>query len=74
MYVEIRLKFLLFLHMRKNAIHKISMSCHDIGRGMASVADVIVELYEGGKIYDEMHLTAEEIAQLIICNNMPFQL
>lgn len=53
MYVEIRLKFLLFLHMRKNAIHKISMSCHDIGRGMASVADVIVELYEGRKINKE---------------------
>jgi len=26
------------------------MSCHDIGRGMASVANVIIELYEGGQI------------------------
>ena len=34
------------------------MSCHDIGRGMASVADVVIELYEGGKINKEaaMHL------------------
>ena len=26
------------------------MSCHDIGRGMASVADVVIELYEDDKI------------------------
>ena len=26
------------------------MSCHDIGRGMASVADVVLELYESGQI------------------------
>ena len=26
------------------------MSCHDIGRGMASVANVVIELYEGGQI------------------------
>ena len=26
------------------------MSCHDIGRGMASVADVVIELYENDKI------------------------
>ena len=29
------------------------MSCHDIGRGMASVADVVVELYEENKIDKE---------------------
>ena len=26
------------------------MSCHDIGRGMASVANVVIELYKGGQI------------------------
>lgn len=25
------------------------MSCHDIGLGMASVANVVIELYEGGR-------------------------
>ena len=29
------------------------MSCHDIGRGMASVANVVIELYEGGRIDKE---------------------
>ena len=26
------------------------MSCHDIGQGMNSVVDVVVELYDHGKI------------------------
>ena len=30
------------------------MSCHDIGHGMASVADVVLELYQNGQIKKEV--------------------
>ena len=36
------------------------MSCHDIGRGMASVANVVINLYEGDQI-------SKDVAIRLIC-------